>query len=363
MSLTAIVLAGCGRIAFDPLGDGDGGIGGGDAGGPDAFFPFPNANRVFVSRTATTGALGGLAGADQLCQQDATDAGLPGTYVAFVSTSTVNAIDRIVGSRGWVRTDGAPVLDQVGELSGGRVFNVPDRDASGGISRVAVWTGSLAAGIPSTFGMCSDWSTTTGNGALGDSGHSQPALIAGSMGPCTASHHLLCFGIGANEVVTPIATSGRFLFLASGRNGPGLAGLDGPCQMQATAAGLPGTYLAAVATTTISARSRFTIDSRPWVRIDGTRIADGETALFDNVHASPVHQAAAGGYLNSTLFWSGAASPQDVGTAASTCNDWASQIAGDTGIAGGGYAVEVAEFWNNTTLACSYGQPILCLQE
>jgi hypothetical protein len=361
MSLAALVLAGCGRIAFDPLGHGDGG--GGDAGVPDAFFPFPNANRVFVSRTATTGAVGGLAGADQLCQQDAIDAELPGTYIAFLSISTFNAIDRLQGSRGWVRTDGAPVLDVYFELPNARVFNPPDRDVAGAIARVSVWTGSTAVGTPSTFGTCSDWSTTAVNAGIGDSGHGQPALLAGSMGPCTASHPLLCFGVGANEVVTPVATTGRLMFLASSRSGPGLAGLDGPCQTLATAAGLPGTYLAAVATTTTSIQARFTIDSRPWIRVDGTRIADGGTALFDTDHTSIVNQAASGMYVGSTLFWSGAASPQAVGTLATTCNDWASQVMGDSAIGGGGYAVDAVEFWNNSTFACSYGQPILCLQE
>jgi hypothetical protein len=360
-----LVLAGCGRIAFDPLGDpGDGGGSGtGDAGGPDAPFPFPNANRVFVSRTVTNGNLGGLAGGDQICQQDAINAGLSGTYVAFLSISTFNAIDRLQGSRGWVRADGAPVLDLYFDLPSARVLNVPDRDVTGAIARVNVWTGSNSAGLPSSFGTCSDWASTAGNAGTGSSGRGQPALLAGSMFPCTAPLSLLCFGLGANEVVTPIATSGRRMFIAPSRSGPGLAGLDGPCQAEAAAANLPGTYLAAVATTSSSIASRFTIDSRPWVRIDGTHIADGGMAVFDSEHASLVHQNAAGAYVNTTLFWTGATSPHVVGTPTTTCNDWASQVIGDSSIGGAGYAVDVAEFWNNTTFACSYGQPILCLQE
>ena len=38
---------------------------------------------------------------------------MTGDFVAFVSTSTVQARDRLTGSRGWVRLDGLPFVDQV----------------------------------------------------------------------------------------------------------------------------------------------------------------------------------------------------------------------------------------------------------
>jgi len=58
-------------------------------------------NIVFISNAVTPAPMGGLAGGDMLCNDAATAAGLPGAYVAFLSTATVNAIDRLAGSRGW----------------------------------------------------------------------------------------------------------------------------------------------------------------------------------------------------------------------------------------------------------------------
>ncbi len=51
--------------------------------------------RIFISSTALTGNLGGLAGADNTCQQLATNAGLGGNWKAWMSSSTIDARDRL----------------------------------------------------------------------------------------------------------------------------------------------------------------------------------------------------------------------------------------------------------------------------
>ncbi len=52
-------------------------------------------HRIFVSSRSYSGNLGGLAGADAECADMAANAGLTRTYVALLSTSTVDAIDRV----------------------------------------------------------------------------------------------------------------------------------------------------------------------------------------------------------------------------------------------------------------------------
>jgi len=70
-------------------------------------------NFVFATSTSYPADFGGLAGADAICNQHAGDAGLPGTYVAWLSTTTVDARDRLAGARGFVRPDGLPFADTV----------------------------------------------------------------------------------------------------------------------------------------------------------------------------------------------------------------------------------------------------------
>jgi hypothetical protein len=55
--------------------------------------------RTFVTSTLQLGTFGGLAGGDAICQARADAATLGGTWRAWLSTSTVDARDRIVGAQ------------------------------------------------------------------------------------------------------------------------------------------------------------------------------------------------------------------------------------------------------------------------
>ncbi len=79
-----------------------------DAGGSPSV-PSPDArpqhSRMFVTSTQYTGNLGGLAGADALCQGAALAGSLGGTWRAWLSTPSVNAIDRIQDVSPWYLID------------------------------------------------------------------------------------------------------------------------------------------------------------------------------------------------------------------------------------------------------------------
>lgn len=117
---------GAGGMGGDPGAGGAGGSGGfggaGGAGGADPGIggagggeegPF---NYAFLSSTKHTGDLGGLTGADTLCNDLATAAGLPGTYVAWLSDSNTDAKDRLGDASGWLRIDNRPFARSVDEL-------------------------------------------------------------------------------------------------------------------------------------------------------------------------------------------------------------------------------------------------------
>lgn len=141
---------GCGRSHFevdaDPL----------DSTSPDA----PLANYVFVTSTTHLVSTFGsdLAGADAICMQRASAAGLAGTYRAWLSSSTVNARERLSGARGWYRPDGKPVADRVEDLLAGRMFYPIRVDENGddiGIVGPEVATGTVSNGGRS-FNRCND---------------------------------------------------------------------------------------------------------------------------------------------------------------------------------------------------------------
>ena len=148
--MLAIALAGCGRLAFDPLASVGGDGGGGDDGGGNVDSPIPPGTNVAFAVAAPIRAymLGSIAGADIVCNQAAGAAHLPGNYVAWLSDSTTNAIDRLTGSRGWVRADGKPFVDTPADLIAGKIFYPLDVDEHGTAlpPNTKVATGTLANG-------------------------------------------------------------------------------------------------------------------------------------------------------------------------------------------------------------------------
>ena len=72
---------------------------------------------VFLSPHIYSPNLGGLAGADATCQTLAENAGLQGTYRAWLSDSTISAAQRLTHNKGpYVRTDGVIVAHDWDDL-------------------------------------------------------------------------------------------------------------------------------------------------------------------------------------------------------------------------------------------------------
>jgi hypothetical protein len=117
-------------------------------------------NYVFVTSTVVDVPFGGLAGADARCQEFATLGDLPGTYVAYLSTSDTDAIDRLAGSRGWIRPDGKPFVDSLADLAAGHILYPPRLDERGQPhDNVEVFTGTGEDGRR-VGPTCQDWTST-----------------------------------------------------------------------------------------------------------------------------------------------------------------------------------------------------------
>jgi hypothetical protein len=145
---------------------------------PDVFGE-SEAKKIFVSSEVLPADLGGLEGADEVCQSLAIAAGLNGEYVALLSTSEVHARDRTTHDGLYVNLKGSVVSfngfqDAWDEQIPAAVFKsvrynefgepIKDEDD---MSPVEVWTGSGYDGrfveftnCPGKGSSCKDWTWT-----------------------------------------------------------------------------------------------------------------------------------------------------------------------------------------------------------
>lgn len=344
-----------------------------DAPGIDAAVdapPLPGVNRVFLSSPVYTGDMVTLERADAQCAAEASAAGLAGTFVAWLSTPSVDARDRLAGSRGWVRVDGAPVADTVEAMLGEhRMFNPIDLDASGAPQGWLVWTGTGADGRYDDAGSCDGWTSPVPDAEMGVPTAGVPHFTNGYSWLCESRGSFYCFELGHSQEVRPAPdpTATRHAFVSRrARDGRGVAPLDAICAAEATAAGLPGTYKAAVATTTATIASRFTVDDRAWRRVDGTRIAGPELLAATEHYTSFVNQHADGAYTDAAVI-AGAVSPVEVAANGQwTCDDWQAFGPSSTSFYSLGRPQDARQrgFWSSIGFVpCRFNAAIMCLQE
>jgi len=328
------------------------------------------ANYAFVTSNTFGGAeVGGITGADDECQQEAEGAGMVGTYRAYLSTSTVNAIDRIGGGRGWIRPDGLPVADTAADFASGRIFHPPrlHADASKSDPDTAVWTGSAPGGVVMGANHCTNW-TAGGDGAVGFSDAGGYNFVNGVVSNCNgAERYLLCMGVDQDAPVVPTPKPGRLAFVSTASFDPssGLAGADALCTSDAVAAGLPGgSYKALLATDAESAQSRFDSAGPTWVRPDGVPIVAQPGDLFGLTtdKLAGISLRADGSVSTSTVVWTGANNIDSTGFG-TNCSGWTSN-SGDGAFAftsrtGSG------TFWHQfDTANCAIDvYPVYCLQD
>ncbi len=136
--------------------------------------------RVFVTGDpAFDGNLGGLAGADSICQQRADGVQINGTWKAWISDVSLNASDRLYHSLvEYRKLDGVKIADDWTDLlsetiPGSGVYlqspvDVSENGVTVASGDVYVWTGSDVNGIWIPAGDCASWTGVSGTGIAGD---------------------------------------------------------------------------------------------------------------------------------------------------------------------------------------------------
>lgn len=155
-------------------------------------------SRVFVTSTTQDGDLGGLDGADMLCEELAGGAGLGGgPWVAWLSTDSVDAVDRLLpGSGPFVRAaDTATVIaDDIADLTDGSIANPILLDENGVGSMSLIWTSTLSTGL-GAGPNCAGWQSNSPNdgGGGGDPTASDPGWTSFLGNNCDLPQGVYCF--------------------------------------------------------------------------------------------------------------------------------------------------------------------------
>ena len=157
--------------------------------------------RVFLTSTTQDGNLGGLSGADTICQGLASTAGLPGTYRAWLSDDTQSPSTRFSQSDGaYQLINGATVAKSWTDLTDGTLatpITVTETGATFDDPGLRAWTNTLANG--NAGGVlnedCVGW-TSSANGSHGDEGQvtaTSDNWTTFASGTCNNEFHLYCF--------------------------------------------------------------------------------------------------------------------------------------------------------------------------
>jgi hypothetical protein len=345
-----------------------------------ARFAATTRNLVFVTAASYDGALGGLAGADQRCAEAAAHAGLTGRFVALLSSSSVDARDRLVTAAGVpagspVRLDGAPVYASVASVFDQHaLWNAVTLDEDGKLLSSAaddpawgqVWTGTLRDGTRDNNGQCRDWASSAGSsaGRIGDmEGGPRAWVSADAFGSCDQQSHLYCVMIDLAVDAAPSVAMGKAVYVTRRAFAPG-GGID--AADQACAAEKPAgaaDVQALLATTTTAAADRLDRDSL-YVRPDGTPVGTGAEMIGPEPRLrSGIWQEGDGTYdLSATPWaWNGSDTLDEPGTAAGTCDDWRS--AAYDAFAWTGAPGRERSWWGVGNRSCVNGLRLVCVEK
>lgn len=152
--------------------------------------------RVFVTSTTTDGAFGGTSGADTICADRATAAGLGGTFKAWISVTGDGPSTRFTQSAApYGLADGTIVANDWNDLTDGTLAHAIDVDESGHAVGVSdVWTSTTTGGDPTVTNCNNFLNNTAGVAAVcGNTGLKNSGWTNASTPACNFSLRLYCF--------------------------------------------------------------------------------------------------------------------------------------------------------------------------
>lgn len=158
---------------------------------------------IFVTSQTFTGDLGTRDGGDSKCQSAAKDAGLPGTFRAWLSEEGASVVARLVTDAGPLRlVNGMMVATNSADLAmngprTGIALDERGRKRGGGACEdggLMAWTGTRPdGGAPDQPGLdCAQWRSGGGQGLAGLVGRTDDSWTSACQRPCGQQAALYC---------------------------------------------------------------------------------------------------------------------------------------------------------------------------
>ena len=153
---------------------------------------------VFVTSQTFTGDLGGVVGADAICQELACSAGLPGNYKAWLSDSSSSPANDFDQGTAYSLVDGTAIASSFADLTDGSLQNPINKDENGvtitsGI--LNVWTNTNDDGTRRSSTDCQGWTSSSSSfaGTTGNASRKDTTWTFFSNLNCAVSARLYCF--------------------------------------------------------------------------------------------------------------------------------------------------------------------------
>ncbi len=161
-----------------------------------------NIRKVFVTNASyggrfSSGGLSGLSVVDNTCQSTADGLSLGGQWKAWVSSSTSSVSSRFTKSNApYQLLDGTTIANNWSDLVSGTLRHAINLDENGNLisSSAHVWTGTAADGSSTNYN-CTNWTSNSSNGSLGDPNvaTSNWTALSGNYLCAGSDDHLYCF--------------------------------------------------------------------------------------------------------------------------------------------------------------------------
>ncbi|PJF20746.1 MAG: hypothetical protein CUN56_14610, partial [Phototrophicales bacterium] len=128
---------------------------------------------VFVTSKTYDGNLGGVLGADNICQALADRANLPGRYLAWLSDNTGSPSTRFNRAlTNYKLTDGTTIANGWSDLTDGTIDNQLVVDENGNtLPNAAIWSNTAGDGYPVGNLHCKNWTTNSSASIRGKVGN------------------------------------------------------------------------------------------------------------------------------------------------------------------------------------------------
>jgi cysteine-rich repeat protein len=158
---------------------------------------------VFITSLSYSGNLGGLAGADGICQAHAAETRLPGTYQAWLSTTSQSPSNRFgfpySFTGRFVLPDSTVIAEDWSDLLDGTLLAPIDRneDSALVVGPQHVWTHTIKTGHPVSGDPCNTWGSASNafNAFVGSSASTTAGWTTTNTHSCNSSARLYCFQV------------------------------------------------------------------------------------------------------------------------------------------------------------------------